>query len=576
MKKILFTFACLLTCWAAVAQWTDDPLVNNRVTKEEAGSVVYHFDYGATKDGLSYVVTNKPIDGNIATILQIVDKNGVNQFPGDGTIISHEETWPYLMVGQLLFVDKDGNALLPVADCKNSNAGGLSYRVYKVSPAGEHLWNPEGIPLDSPIPLGFQSKMNIIQLEDGSYVLAYIWSEDGKLPVIRLHRLSKNGELQESLELKEDAAKYDFPYVTNTGYGQFALVYTRNGVLTAQKYDFDLTPLWSRTTRIYTGPFPASAPLQNVLSVLPDPKGGVFVAWYDDRDGDQIEAVHVAHVKPNGELGFTGAEGGEKVSLNNYRAFRPQMNYDEKNDCLYVIWNEADGAQTYQRLMIQKIKPDGEFVWEPGGLLLQDVNREGIGNYSVRSAEGQPAVFYMIQHANYTVSSFVTLIDGATGDFVWEDEKVEFSTNISRKLKLVSSPLIDNSYWLTIWGDNRAGISNDYPPLYMQKINRDASLGGTPTTIRTPGKENGETFRVTPSYVKEAAQFAFENPQAGTVDISIYTLSGQKTVTVFHGNAAQGARQIPWNKPSTLDRGVYIARLTDAEGTQKTTQIIIY
>ncbi|MDR1610859.1 MAG: T9SS type A sorting domain-containing protein [Candidatus Symbiothrix sp.] len=568
----MFTLIGLLTSWAITAQWSDDPLVNNQLTQERES--IYLFDHGVTKDGLSYIVFNRLVNENIATFLQIVDREGVKLFPGDGKLISNEETWTFLLVGQLLFVDKDGNALLPVADCKNSDAEGLSYRVYKVSPAGEHLWSPEGVTLGSPIADGFESKMNIIQLEDSSYVFTYIREENSNLPKIQLKHVSKNGELLESRELQENGVRYDYPYLANTGYGQFALVYIRAGVLLAQKFDFDLTSIWTQPVRIYAGGFPG-VPLQNVISVHPDPQGGVFVAWHDDRDGNNVESVHIAHVKENGDLGFTGNTGGEKVSYANYRGLRPQIAYNEKNDCLYAIWYEINSGQTYQRLVIQKIARSGELLWETEGLLIQETNREEIIHYSIHSEEDQVAVFYLIQHGHADMSAFATLIDGTTGNFVWTDEKVEFSTNVSRKVKLFSSPLIAGSYWLTIWGDNRDGVSNDYPPLYMQKVNRDASLGGIPTAIR-PLHKAETTFGVKPSYVKESTQFSFENPKAGTVDISIYTLSGQKAATVFHGKAAQGALRIPWVKPAALSSGIYIVRLTDAEGTMKTTRIIIH
>jgi hypothetical protein len=482
------------------------------------------------------------------------------------------------MTGRLVFVDKDGNALLPVADCKNSNVEGtkgLSYRVYKISPEGEHLWSSEGITLGELMPLGFESKMNIVQLEDKSYVFAYIRSIGNERPKIHLRHVAENGNLLELVELGESGVSYDYPYVTNTGNRQFALVYTRGGVLLSQKYDFDLTTLWSQPTRIYTGPFPG-VPLQNVISVCPDPKGGVFVAWYDSRDGNNRDAVRIAHVKTDGELGFTGEEGGEKVSFSGYRALRPRIIYDDKKDCLYTIWYEIDGGQTYQRLMMQKLARTGELLWDADGLLIQEANKEEIGHYSIQMAGDQFAVFYMIQHGYTNVSAFAALIDGTDGSFVWTDEKVKFAAGASYKASLLSSPLIDNSYWLTIWGDNRDGVSTENPPIYMQKVNRDASLGGTPTAIHPVNIIAKTTFGANPSYVREATQFAFENPKAGTVDISIYSLSGQKAATVYHGTAAQGALQIPWDKPVALSRGIYIARLTDAEGTVKTTRIIIH
>lgn len=540
MKKFLFILIILLISGEITAQWVDNPSVNNQMT--EAGGI-YLFEHGVTKDGLSYIVFDKPENENIGTFLQIVDREGVKLFPGDGKLISNEETWTFLLVGRLLFVDKGGNAVLPVADCKNSDVEGLSYRGYKISPSGEHLWPSEGVALSPPISDGFESKMNVIQLEDSSYVFAYIREENSNLPKIRLRRVSKNGELLESRELQENGVKYDYPYLANTGYGQFALVYIRNNVLLAQKYDFDLSSLWTQPARIHEGGFPG-VPLQNVITVHPDPQGGVFVAWHDDRDGNNVESVHVAHVKGNGELGFTGVEGGEKISFANYRALRPQIVYNEKNGCLYAIWYEINSGQTYQRLVMQKIARSGELLWDTEGLLIQEANREEIMHYSIRSTGDHVAAFYLVQHGFADASAFAALIDGTTGDFAWTNEKVEFSTNVSRKVALNSSPLIDDSYWLTIWGDNRDGISNDYPPLYMQKVNKDASLGGIPAAIR-PLHKKETTFGVKPSYVGESTQFSFENPRAGTVDISVYTLSGQKAATVFHGNAVQGALQIP-------------------------------
>jgi hypothetical protein len=573
MKKCLFTIWGLYYVVGLMAQWSDDPLVNNPLTQEKVG--IYHFDYDVTKDGLTYVVFNRPINGNIATVLQIVDKDGVKKCEGDGQVISNEETWTWTVVGRLVFADKAGNALLPVWDCRNSTTEEVSYTVYKISPEGEQLWGENGIDVDRGVAYGLESKINIIQLEDSSYVFSWVRDVIGNgIYRIQMQRVSQDGELLEYFELQESGVKYDHPYLANAGNNQFILVYVRGTILLAQKYDFDMTPLWEEPARIHSAGFPG-IPLQDVLRVQPDPQGGVFVGWYDDRDRDNTESVYVAHVTPNGNLGFTGAEGGEKVSLNSYRNFRPQLAYNEINNCLYVIWNAANSAQTYQRLLIQKIARSGEFLWDLEGVLIQEATSEPIVNYSIRSAGDQIAAFYLLQHGNANMTAIASLID-RNGNFVWPNEKVEFSSSVSRKIKLNSSPLIADSYWLTVWGDNRDDISYDNPPLYMQKVNHDATLGGSPTAIRIADRQKTETFGVRPSYVEEAALFVFENPVAGTVDISIYSTSGQKVATVYNGKAAQGAQNIQWNKPATLSKGVYLVRLTDAGGFIQTSRIIIH
>jgi hypothetical protein len=110
----------------------------------------------------------------------------------------------------------------------------------------------------------------------------------------------------------------------------------------------------------------------------------------------------------------------------------------------------------------------------------------------------------------------------------------------------------------------------------MQKVNRDATLGGLPTAIRIADRQKTETFGARPSYVKESTLFVFENPVAGVVDISIYSIAGQKVATVYNGKTAQGAQNIQWNKPAALSKGVYIARLTDAGGFIQTLRIIVH
>ena len=73
-------------------------------------------------------------------------------------------------------VDKDGNAIVVVHDLRNSPSEEqlLSYTIYKVSPEGEMLWGNEGLSIDGGISYETSAAMKVIQLEDGSYVFAWM------------------------------------------------------------------------------------------------------------------------------------------------------------------------------------------------------------------------------------------------------------------------------------------------------------------------------------------------------------------------------------------------------------------
>jgi hypothetical protein len=575
MKKILLFLVGTLYCVGTMAQWTDDPSLNNRITAD--GASLYDAVPVVSKNGITYLVFNKLVDGNIATYVQIIDKEGNKLFPDEGKLISAKKTWTFTLVNQLAFADNDGNVLLLVLDTRSDSPdNSLNLVIYKVSPTGELLWGEDGIDINHGIAYGMEAQIKVIQLEDGSYVFA--WSRTASPErSIQLQRLSGNGEFlwDKNLELKETNVVYNYPYLTNAGNNTFVLVYTRGTAIMAKKLDFDGESIWPKDVRIYDGANLPSIPLQNVFSVLPDPNGGVFVGWYDFRQGPNVESAIVAYVKPNGELGFTGTEGGERVGYSNYRGFSPRMAYDKAKNCVYVISRETSGSQSYQRFVLQKLAMSGELLWDLEGIQIDELSGNvQLGYHTIQSVgNGQFAVFYLQNRGFSDISPIAALIDGETGDFVWPEEKINLSTVVTRKANLIPSQLIDGKYWITSWADDRTEDHIENLAIYMQKLNLDGSFGNKETAIQLPVKNTG--FSVQSSFIEETAQFVVENTKAGNADITIYSLSGQKVASVFHGQMAQGTENIQWNtKTASVKSGIYFATLRNAEG-QKTLRIII-
>ena len=583
-KNLLLFFSCMLVCVCTMGQWSNDPAVNNRITPEDMS--LYDTEIKTSKDDITYVLFSHPNNNGTVTKLQIIDKDGNLLFPEEGKVISNERTRSYNMVNDLLFVDDDGNALIVVSDRRNASpeSDDLSYTLYKVDPTGEMLWGEDGIDLEQGRTNKIEAQMKIVQIENGSYVFAWLEGQSG-LQNVHLQHLSKDGDFlwDNGVELKEETVLYTYPFLVNAGNNQVILVYIKgtNKDIYARKIDFDGSSVWSADTRIYRGGFPEIG-LHTIIDVIPDNKGGVFVGWCDDRSFTDKESTYVSHVNANGQLSYSAGEEGQRVGYSELRSFAPFMAYNENDNCLYVTWRETSGGQGSQRLMAQRIEMTGELKWGDEGLEITPLEEQQIGHYSIQNApNGNIAIFYMLSTGNvYPVDSYVTLLNNK-GETVWKNEQIAFTKRSSYKSGLESSKLVNNKYWLATWIDDRTiengEVTSSHKILYAQRINADGTLGASSSTSinQSEATMEDETFKAIPSLIDENTSFIVDNKNQGNVDINIYSLSGKKLATVYSGYMAEGRHEITWNAKSALIlKGMYIATLSTSQDI-KSTRIIL-
>ena len=499
MKKILFTLIILAISMVALAQWSNNPEENNRITP--LATEIYDHELKVAGNGTSFVVFNRPFGGNIATFLQIIDVNGNMLFSDQGKLISNKHTWSFTMAGELLFVDDDGNALVVVADCRNSAADDMSYTLYKVSQTGEMLWGENGVDLCGGMAYGLVACMKIIQLEDGSYVCA--WEVEGTTTVyIQLQRISKTGELlwnEAVTRLYSASTFYEYPYLVNAGNNQALVVFSKgmmyNKTIKAQKFDSNGAQLWANEMNVYSGGF-GMTPLWVVVRVISDQMGGAFVGWFDDRNYTNVESTYVAHIMTNGTHGFASGDNGEKIGYSPLRSFVPEMYFDSSKGFLYVTWRETNDTQSWQQMKGQKINVStAELMWGANGIDVSPLTQNhSVAFHSIQNGgEGNVAIFFTSntwhpEHAYGWDINNSTLIN-SNGEYVWEEEIIQFSTPVGFKGNMVSTPLISNNYWLTAWNDDRKieGDPSGSRKIYMQRIMINGALGGAtcfpPTNI---------------------------------------------------------------------------------------------
>jgi len=492
MKKKLLTVLMIAISMIVSAQWSNDPAENNRITPLE--TEIYDFDIKVSKTGTSFITFNHPKNGNTATFLQVVDVNGNMLFPEEGLLVSNETTLSWTLAGELLFVDDDGNAIIVVTDCRNSSGYDISYTLYKVSPTGEMLWGENGLDLSGGMAHELVANMKIVQLEDGSYVCA--WSiYQGNDGYIQLQRISKAGELlwnEVDARIYENSTMIEYPYLVNAGNNQVIVVFARgsifNRIIKARKIDNNGNNVWEQDMNVYSSGGFGFTPLWVILRVIPDQMGGAFVGWFDDRDMTWTESTYIAHVKADGTHGFPTGELGEKIGHSHLRSFFPEMYFDKEEGFLYVAWRETNDTQSWQQMKGQKMKvPSGELMWGNNGKDIYPLTQNhAAAFYSIQSGgNDNVAIFFSTntwdpEHLWLWDVNKVTLLN-SQGEFVWNEEIIEFSNPVSFKGNLVSTPLIFNNYWLTLWGDEREteGDPNGNKKVYMQRINKDGTLGAS-------------------------------------------------------------------------------------------------
>lgn len=582
MKKSLLIGIALVSCMTATAQWTNDPAVNTQVSP--VGQGVYGEEFAVNKDGLIYYNYNGPTGETTATFLQILDKNGNKTIKEPGLTISTERARSWNSINQMLMADKEGNAIIAVSDCRYApvESQNLSYTVYKVSPTGEMLWGEDGIGLEKGETSDSEAKMNMIQLEDGSYIFSWSRSASKGTPFsTHMQRLSATGKFlwENPVIISDENISYMYSWMVNAGDNQFILVYSKgtNQDLCAQKYDFEGNPVWPKEVTIYKGGF-GSIPIWTFIEVISDEKGGAFVGWYDDRYYTNLSKSYVSHITTDGELGFISGIDGTALSNPEYlMGFAPKMVYDAKSDCLFTVHRECDGNQSWKHLVVQKVSMDGELLWGSEGKELTTLTNEGSVSYSSIQAtgDGDFVVFYMYLDGladNSNVLTYAVRIDGESNDAarVWGDEPILLSTVESNKSNLKSSSLVNNSYFITMWNDKRVTLTGT-EGTYMQCISPDGTLFGTPSSINSINAN--QDLNISAYTNKGSIKFNINNNKEGLANVSIFSLSGQKIAMPFDGQLENGTNNIVWNTEN-INPGIYVANLTTSEGS-KSIRIIV-
>ena len=580
-KTLLLIVAAVMSCVSVMGQWNSDPAINLLGWPDNG---YYSTDIQAAPDGRVWLAVYHPFhvdneDGSwshsgCTVALQLIDSLGNFAFE-EPIEVSDYASRSWLTVGNFLFVDRDGNAIVAIYDYRQG-LDGEGYTVYKISPEGEFIWGEEGITLEGETVHMECSYMSMCQMTDGSYVFAWshtTQSTDYSHWCIELQRISADGEMlwnPEDVRLYDDKTTYSDCYVVDGGNNNVILLYSKGSSreFYARKMDFDGASVWSEDTRIYNGGW-GSVPVWTVMHVHPVAGGGLMVSWNDDRYYENCEHPYMVYVQSNGELGFS-IDNGQLLAISDWRTLNVRSLYDEASDSFYAIWIECSSSQAWNRVVAQRISKEGELVWGDTGIELKPMEQTNYGYFSIQPAiNDEMAFFYMRSYTNNfgNVEAFVTTVN--VNDTTARRE-CEFTkgSRVSEKAGLKSTPMIDGKYWVTKWTDN-GSLESDKEltdRLMLQRVNYDFSLGMPEGAAVEATRNNDNSFVALATLVEGEAMFATDMAVATQATLAIYDINGALVATPFDGVLVAGRQYIEW--AADVPAGIYVATLTTAHGVE--------
>ena len=463
--KVLFVVAAIMSCVSVMGQWN-----KSAESLFSWSEDVDKVEMGLTPNGSVWFALQCVSAETATTYLTMVDSEGNRPFD-QAIVVSNYPSKAWISVGKTLYVDSDGNAIVAVSDQRKGVSGSEGYTVYKISPEGEFLWGEDGISLDGENVYSLVAGMSICQLDDGSYVFAWMHTHesDDTLYTIEMQRISDDGEMlwnAMDVRLHGDNDNYTYPYVVNGGNNQVIMLYAKGSAqdLYARKIDFDGTAVWSEDTRVYNGGW-GSIPIWTLIDVTPV-DGGFIVSWNDDRYFTQIESAYMTYVKSNGEIGFT-SENGQMLGYAGLRSLNVSSYYDDTSDSFYAIWSESSAGQSFNRVVAQRISKEGELLWGENGLEIEKMNNNySYSDFSIQSTDDNEIAFFYLQSSSST-EQIPIVATVHTSDTTFRAKSC-ISNYISNKRNLQSTPAY-NDNWLVSWIEDKQlliqGVSCELPRL---------------------------------------------------------------------------------------------------------------
>ncbi|HKB86521.1 MAG TPA: T9SS type A sorting domain-containing protein [Ignavibacteriaceae bacterium] len=544
------------------AQWSTDPAVNLQVcdvTGDQALPKIAN-----TSDGGCYISWFDNRNGSYAVYLQRLDPQGNKLWDTNGLLISNNSQSSSL-VDWAIASDNHDNAIVTFTDTRDNDS--LHAFAYLVDTTGTMLWGANGIRLSGNG--DYQPNPVACQTSDGNYVFAWIIAADTQK--IALQKISLAGQKMWGpdpvIYASGTAENYTYPAIVPSDNGSAVVVHTGyTGPffaavvhIYAQKFDTDGNPVWANPGGVVIQDH-GGIPFYVHPTVIRDNADGVFVAWYDDWDSNNLFSSFAQHVTSTGTVTFpaNGAEVSTNASMHH---IYPTLAYNSGADELYAFWLEETSLQDQFAVYGQKFDATGTRQWTANGMSFTSMTSNAMFAPSALPTDTSVYVIYLQGNPSGLTDGVYAFMVNSSGDFSWSPNMVTMSDPTPQKLHSVT----------TIWSDDIAKIAwedtrNDGGGIYAQNINPTGELGNIAVPVELTsfaGISNGNDVTLNWQTATEINNRGFEiERQQNGIWQTLGFIEGNGTTTSPHSYSYSD---------KNLNAGTYSYRLKqiDNNGTFK-------
>ena len=415
LKNFTFIVLVLLSFnFKLTAQWSSDPAVNLQVcdvTGEQALPKI-----ASTSDGGCYISWFDHRGAGYAVYLQRLDVAGNKLWATDGLLIS-DNPQSSSLVDYAIASDNEDNAIVTFTDIRDNDS--LHAFAYLIDPEGNFLWGANGIRLSGNG--DYQANPVATQTSDSNYVFAWIVAADTQK--IALQKVSPAGQklwgTDPIIYASGTDENYTYPAIIPSDNGSVIVVHTGSTGpffaavvhIYAQKFDTDGNTLWGTNgVGIQTL---GGIPFYVHPTIISDSKSGVFIAWYDDRDFNNLFSSFAQHVTSSGTVSFP--TDGAELSTASMHHLYPSLAYNSITNELFSFWLEETSLQDQFAIYGQKLDASGTPQWTATGKSFTNMSSNTLFGPYPQPIDTSVYVIYLEGNAsgvNNGVNAFMVNSDG--------------------------------------------------------------------------------------------------------------------------------------------------------------------
>lgn len=521
---------------SSFAQWTNDYDVNTLVADVPSSDI----QSLGTHDGKTYVIFWDESSGYELRV-QLLDADGNQLFGSNGILanaVADNGTWT---ATRSQAVDADGNLYIGFTATNDGNG-----YVNKISPEGEQLFGENGIA----IPDGWD--MKLLPQADGGVIAGWVGTGKGML---MKYDATGNEVWDEPLEVDSPDPGSPFSSVgelAGLSDGSFiVLIHTKptswsvNTILWAQRYDADGNPVWDSGIQIST-----QTTMGNRRYPLVQDGDTVYLGYYGST-GSRFDSF-LQRINPDGTLPW-GADGSDFGTDDNYFEMTTTIAFEEDSPYIWAAANICNTNQSEYGQSVQKFdKESGEQLLDVFGQTVFPVNADNyISVGDLQLVNNKPLFLFStgISNGVNSIQLGVVFLD-ENGEFEWEDEYQMIATSAGNKGRYDFTKNV-NGQSVAAWTEDRGGVIK----AYAQNIVVEDEVMGV---------SDLDSFSVS-VYPNPTNGMLYVNSDKNISKIEIFGLNGQLLKHVKEDQSID---------LSSLSKGVYVIKVTTADGKSKVSKVI--